>query len=102
MVAHEKQGRDTSPAIRLWQPRTEPRALQQQQHQFQFPPPPATQQQFAQMDRGERLRYLVDLAERESAARAVGNIRIPNQPLTQGNPRHSISFGVFIYSKVGQ
>jgi hypothetical protein len=55
MIAQEKRGRDTSPAIRLRQPRIETLALQQQQqHQSKFPPPPATQQQLMQMGRGER------------------------------------------------
>jgi hypothetical protein len=39
MIAQEKRGRDTSPAIRLRQPRIETLALQQQQqHQSKFPP----------------------------------------------------------------
>jgi hypothetical protein len=74
MVAHEEKGRDTSPAVTLRLPRTEPRA-------FQLPPPLATQQQLAQMGRGARLRYLINLADRESAARAVGTTtRTTNQP----------------------
>jgi hypothetical protein len=83
MVAHEEKGRDTSPAVTLRLPRTEPRA-------FQLLPPLATQQQLAQMGRGERLRYSIDLADRENAARAVGTtIRTTNQPLNPGNPRNN-------------
>jgi hypothetical protein len=89
MVAHEgKRGRDTSPAVILRLPRTEPRALQQQQQQFQLPPPLATQQQLAQMGRGARLRYLVERADRENAARAVGTSRNTSQPSNQGNSRN--------------
>jgi hypothetical protein len=87
MVAHEERGRDTSPAVILRLPRTEPRALQQQQ-QFRPPPLPVSQQLLSQMGRGERLRYMLGLAERASAARAVGTSRNTSQPSNQGNSRN--------------
>jgi hypothetical protein len=88
MVAHEgKRGRDTSPAVILRLPRTEPRALQQQQ-QIRPPPLPLSQQLLSQMGRGERLRYMLGLAERASAARTVGTIRNTSQPSNQGNSRN--------------
>jgi hypothetical protein len=87
MAAHEERGRDTSPAVILRLPRTEPRALQQQQ-QFRPPPLPVSQQLLSQMGRGERLRYMLGLAERATAARAVGTSRNTSQPSNQGNSRN--------------
>jgi hypothetical protein len=71
----------------------EPLALQQQQQQPPISISPTTRHTAAAdaNGRGERLRYPVDLAERESAARAIGNNGANNQPQIQANPRCSIA-----------